>query len=980
MLRRRAARLACLTALVALSGCESPKPLQTPLPSPPRQTISVAVYPSDGPKVVQLAVPTPFVAAPLTRFGKAGIVAPGSNREANWMLPPYEGDSWYGSGRLEAAGDKAAVVRLGRWLFGVHQSRGLVGPLTLPERVFWLGLDGADTLFAATPEGTLYRMRDLAGGADPLSYQPIVQIPTATAWDVTEGLIVAGAQNYVLASLDQGTSFRATALPKGQVVSQVAARYDGVVVVVSHENADARRPSVWISADRGWNFQASTFVPRSIVRKGGQIRGQLGACYATLSSDGKTWGYAPGDSHYQLNAAWERMVRTQDKPGYIKQEAFLTVRKPDIPFVPDAALQVGADGKCPEEKSGKRGGGGGGNLLGIGGLGSMGGSGSEGILGVAGLPFPVRRRSARQWSFLSDGMCHPDDMERSRVNPSCKGQAAPPRFPRMLQTDERDLTQQVRDVPDGCTPEQVINMGGTAVLSCAGKPHEHTIYLAGPDGRWYAEGSLTCDMELRAGETSADGGFSLLCGMYWSGRASLWVRKPAPLGEPGAFRSVEVKDAVTYRLLEGGKVFAITTKGKRDTAGGLGAAISLTGPALKRAVRPAKPITPKVDEKAEDKARHTFSVVLCEPATPDRVVAQDVVVKDDVKLMLVDGGELYLRTDGKGGKVGYGKIEKGRLKTLSATQVPAALKPAVVDQKTALVGYAISGAPRASHSLVADATHVYTTDWDVGQIVKISRGGAVDVLARDLTSPAAVGLDESRVYFTTLGMAYGDSGSVGMVSKTGGPITWLAEGLFRPLALLVDSSSVYILDQGLGAANGTLYKFSKQGGAPQRLLERLVRPRTMALAEGRVVVGHAMGEVFSVSTAGGPPLPLGVWGDGVSELVLSGDKVIWSGGTEPILATAALSGGGASWGARLTSSASAIFSLGADVWTVGEFSGTLAKTTLGRVGATAVKDGLLGPTALWVDESGIYVRENDGARVSWISADGAKTKGLYERR
>ena len=191
-------------AALAAPACGPPPPAPSSRPAP-----ATPPPPSlPAPEITLLAPPRPAAPVPDTPFAGVGATAKPGQTLADWSEPPFEIQAGVMSLEVVATGRKAAVVRRGRAFYAVHDDRGVEGPLALPEGVFWLGLDGEDTLFAARPEGTLFRLRDLARVRDPAAFEPIARIPAAVTWDVTAGLLVAAGGPYVFSSVDGGGLFR----------------------------------------------------------------------------------------------------------------------------------------------------------------------------------------------------------------------------------------------------------------------------------------------------------------------------------------------------------------------------------------------------------------------------------------------------------------------------------------------------------------------------------------------------------------------------------------------------------------------------------------------------------------------------------------------------------------------------------------------------------------------------------------------------
>jgi hypothetical protein len=99
----------------------------------------------------------------------------------------------------------------------------------------------------------------------------------------------------------------------------------------------------------------------------------------------------------------------------------------------------------------------------------------------------------------------------------------------------------------------------------------------------------------------------------------------------------------------------------------------------------------------------------------------------------------------------------------------------------------------------------------VGTVMSVPiDGGPMTTIASGQAGPLWIAVDETSVYWTTTGCAYGSpDGTVMKAPRTGGgtPVT-LASGEEGPTALAVDETSVYWIDQGLAANTGMLRKLT----------------------------------------------------------------------------------------------------------------------------------------------------------------------------
>src|SRR5262249_37083765 len=135
----------------------------------------------------------------------------------------------------------------------------------------------------------------------------------------------------------------------------------------------------------------------------------------------------------------------------------------------------------------------------------------------------------------------------------------------------------------------------------------------------------------------------------------------------------------------------------------------------------------------------------------------------------------------------------------------------------------------------------------------------------------------------------------------------------------------------------------------------------------------------SVPLVGGAALRIGGRGDAVYSLLVSGGGVLFSTGSEALLARAPVAGGATTILGRTPFRPSAPAAQGADVWITGNVQGKIARLGAGRDRAEVVIDELEGPSSLFVDDTSVYVRELDGARVRRFPREGGRGVALYER-
>ncbi len=282
-----------LLSVVSLA-CQPEPPASPPVPGPPPvPPVSSWVAPQ----------PPPPDLPPL--------VAPPRGTEAGWVESP----STTGlpgplrSRELIAVGARAAVVRTSGGHFVLHRDRGVVGKLRLPLGWFWLGLDGNDGLYVATPDGALYRSDDATQRAGA-SFAPVALVAGAATWDVAGPWLVAARGGEVLVSRDRGQSYLRTTVTPGITIRRVRVRPDGVIAAWGHERSVA---VTYLSGDGGRTWIESGFQPAQIDRRGAAIDNGASACPASLSRDGRTWLQGRPDA-LVLEQWWTDQLRVTSVP------------------------------------------------------------------------------------------------------------------------------------------------------------------------------------------------------------------------------------------------------------------------------------------------------------------------------------------------------------------------------------------------------------------------------------------------------------------------------------------------------------------------------------------------------------------------------------------------------------------------------------------------------------------------------------------
>lgn len=190
--------------------------------------------------------------------------------------------------KARSVGFRATLFLTDRGLFAADAT-GVSGPLAEPgERVAFAALVGrADEVWLLTESGRSFRAASVQAALDG-RYQPGPALADATAVDASEDVVAVATGDRVHISTDRGLTFQAHTPKRRQLVTQVLARRDAVVVAVTKGPQGAEE--TWIKPAKR-PFTRSSYQPSELRRSGSLIYTRT-RCDAALGEDGRTW-YAP---------------------------------------------------------------------------------------------------------------------------------------------------------------------------------------------------------------------------------------------------------------------------------------------------------------------------------------------------------------------------------------------------------------------------------------------------------------------------------------------------------------------------------------------------------------------------------------------------------------------------------------------------------------------------------------------------------------
>jgi hypothetical protein len=503
-------------------------------------------------------------------------------RPAAWVRPELSGSStgWFPTARRAiATSPEAAIVavtlayrperaetsRRRTIYLAVHRTRGVLGEVTPPASPALWSID-THGVHLVTREGRLHHAPSLDAATRAGAWTAGARIDRAD-WDLVPGLIVAAEERVVHVSVDGGRTFSKTTPPTSSKLEQVAARYDGVIVVRAAEDG------TFISPDRGRSWERSSFQPRHFWRKGAWIYARNACEKAILAADKRTWvqGELPSVlERYRAQdgksrrwgrglVGWEALVDASEEPLSFAPARHPTSSDPPPPALSKRSVKVtGAPQPC---KGG----------AGIGGIGRGGGAPTGCGYGAQGKGFLAQcvrgtigrePRGSTLWvGWLADGMTGG-------------------RPPSLVVLDHREGKLSFGALPAGCQrPRQVRSLRGIALLVCeaAADERKSQIFAADARGAWHEEALLDAPAEQLSWFIDAPDGTLLVQSCHYDrerekkegsghlcGRA--FVRRPVALGAAGAWRQLRATDALTYRPLSGGRALVVDRAGAGNNA------------------------------------------------------------------------------------------------------------------------------------------------------------------------------------------------------------------------------------------------------------------------------------------------------------------------------------------------------------------------------------------------------------------------------
>ncbi len=918
-------------------------------------------------------VPSPPVVSPVSSWvapkppppDLPPLVPPPGGTEAGWVQSPSRAalPEPLRFSELIAVGAQAAVLRTSGGHFAVHRDRGVVGKLRLPLGWFWLGLDGGDRLYVATPEGALYRSDDATQRAGA-SFAPVALVRGAVTWDVAGSWLVAARGAEVLVSGDHGRSYYQGTVTPGLTIRRLRVRPDGVIAAWGHERSAA---VTYLSGDGGRTWIASDFQPRQIDRVGAAIENGARRCPASLSRDGRTWHHGRPDA-LALEQQWTGQLRVTSSPTGSSSGPTLSDSVPGAMVT--GAPVTGPEGPCgaspPRPAS----------------SGPATGSGSDGARACRGVNC-LRGTGGRavetgtEVGFLADAACRSD---RAGPPGRCDPNLPLQRPPTMAVIDRGSGTVRLLSPPSTCRPRRLVSIRGAGLLACELDAEHLELYTLSRSGALHREASFNWPGRAIGTIATGDDGTTVITCDRLSCAGRALVRSPHPLGDPSAWREIAVPQVVAYRPLLLGAALALTSPatakmGKKGAFGSFRTS-DLLGGHQPGADPPTGAVSQRIAQEQELLRRMSMSIARVDGTV--RPLATNLRSDGDVLALEVVDAAVYLASEPWGGSASlpsakpptYYRLDQGKLVALP--RPPAALRRARKQSPPPVASPSVN-----VYGVALDDSHVYWTDTARGRVLAVAkRGGKVATLASHQPGAFAIAVDETHVYFTLRGSAQLADGSVRRVSKQGGTVEQIASDQLRPEAIVTDADAVYWTTHGYpGALDGAVLRASKREVATGALVVGLPEPAGIALDHGHVVFTTAAGgSLGRVPKSGGASQRLGADQLTPHAVTVSAGRIIWANRHGGTVATSSVDGAGSV--TTIMRGITGILGLAVcgDVTYATTDRGSLWVST--EAGQRVLASKLFGSGSIACDGGQVYVSIHDGRRLVAIAAAGGKPRTL----
>lgn len=466
-----------------------------------------------------------------------------------------------------AVSHDAALGRVEAGVYALHHKLGVVGPLAVGEGD-WVGLDERSRVLLARPDGTLLRAPDVQAARRAEGFAQLAAIPGALAWDASGEWIAVATKAKVLLSGDGGRAFRVVgALAGNPFVDErhlvgrsreaavgwrmaVLVRADGAVAAQTYKGAVI---PTWLAAPGKPLSRPRIDLP-PLARVGGWI-GAGEPCAVALSTDGVRFASLARWIGPEERSEWTRALLPTAEVVASTRDFVESPGEPPPPSPPASQVDWTGCGLGVPQLS---------HLLpSAPGPAAPSVPACSGAGAVSGVLDEEPTPAAKAVALFGDGLCAPTDEDPDAPG-ACRAGAPLRRLPGVALIDREADTVSVGALPPGCTPQKLLTAGGVGVLVCEplAAPEEAPIFLADVSGRWQSEGTLRLGgRRVDALRLAPDGTLLLRAGWSDPETRRAFVRRPLALGDPRAFREVDVRGAAEVRVDVGGGLLLILPGG-----------------------------------------------------------------------------------------------------------------------------------------------------------------------------------------------------------------------------------------------------------------------------------------------------------------------------------------------------------------------------------------------------------------------------------
>ncbi len=496
---------------------------------------------------------------------------------APWLLPPFEPGIDHPLDELEpvALGERIGLARSGQLLVVTERDEGLLGMITLPPDVVWIGVDGSDRLIAADSHGRVFAADTITQALEQGLSPTGAVLDDAKAWDAAGKHVIATVGSAVMVSEDGGRSFRSTEPKRGVALRKAVVRADGVMVAQSK----AKRATTYMSRNGGRHWRRSAWHPEKLWREGAWImgwsykeEGGFGPSEGepgVLSADGRSW--VDGFDEDRLTALidyrdWSLDFRGGLVPTWGQWPSSTDPPAPPPPKRPlrgwppgdvmdeelEALFDALMEDEAPEvEEAVCRGGG----------LACL-------RISLGDAPPPSRL----DLRLFGDVRC-----QGKTELLECSSTHSRP--PHLGVFDHAAGTLRLSLVPRGCMLVEVNQARGLGLLSCLRETWGSLLMVVEPDGTIHAEHEVDGDVQIDVKfVTMAEDGTLLVPGRLtcdpW---ARAWVRRPVAPGQREAWTALALPGVHVWRPV--GRGYAVGVADHPDSQGRQ-ADLWLAGPGL----------------------------------------------------------------------------------------------------------------------------------------------------------------------------------------------------------------------------------------------------------------------------------------------------------------------------------------------------------------------------------------------------------------